>query len=67
MSNCKGNHALVEVLRVGYNDDMQKSVKWCATCGAVVVDGEFDGRTYPGKYLAMRLPTAAISAAGDPK
>ena len=52
---CKGNHTLIEILR----DEMVvgcRVVQWCNKCGAVVVDGECDGRIYPGKYSKMRLP-----------
>ena len=31
-------------------------VRWCRTCGAIVVDTDFDGRTNPGAILPMRFP-----------
>ena len=37
---------------VGY-----RVVRWCEKCGAIVIDGESDNRTYPGKYAEVRLPS----------
>lgn len=34
-------------------------VRWCKHCGAVVVDEDCDGRTYPGKIKQMQFPTLA--------
>jgi hypothetical protein len=31
-------------------------VRWCRDCGAVVVDAEGDGRTYPGNVMEMKFP-----------
>jgi hypothetical protein len=31
-------------------------VRWCVDCGAVVVDEDYDNRTNPGVYGAMRFP-----------
>jgi hypothetical protein len=32
-------------------------VRWCPVCGAIVVDGESDGRLYPGRLMNMRFPS----------
>ena len=53
---CKeGLHPLKEISRRcdGYVD---RVVRWCPDCGAIVVDMECDGRVYPGHYSKMKLP-----------
>lgn len=42
---------------MGWN--VTANVMWCKECGAVVVDGESDGRVSPGRYVAMRFPKIA--------
>ena len=55
---CDGrNHPLKEIYRSGYEDDIQDVVRWCPECGAIVVDGEIDGRTRPGGGAPMRFPS----------
>jgi ribosomal protein S27AE len=39
-------------------DVVERVVRWCARCGAVVVDGQSDDRLYPGHFIAMRRPEA---------
>lgn len=34
----------------------QDVVRWCTDCGAVVIDIDFDGRTYPGRVKEMQFP-----------
>ena len=48
---------MVEIYRVGSDHDVEDVVKWCTNCGAVVIDGEYDNRTAPGKVMKMRFPT----------
>lgn len=48
------NHPLIEIYRHGYEDSIQHVVRWCPECGAVVVDGELDGRVRPGVVMAMK-------------
>jgi hypothetical protein len=56
MKACKGGeHTLKTILSVG-NDMSQKVVRWCAYCGAIVVDMDYDGRTNPGAVLPMQFP-----------
>lgn len=53
--NCKnGKHPLIEMSRTsdGFTD---KVVRWCPQCGAIVIDMDSDGRTYPGRYMKMQL------------
>lgn len=35
--------------------DTYTVVRWCKTCGAVVVDTDCDGRTYAGKVRKMQF------------
>ena len=57
MSTCDGhNHALVEIQRVSEGFDIYRVVRWCQVCGAVVIDGEHDGRVAPGRIMPMRFP-----------
>lgn len=54
--NCQnGKHPLKEISRTsdGFTD---KVIRWCPTCGALVIDMESDGRVYPGRYQKMQLP-----------
>jgi hypothetical protein len=60
VKNCGGNHILTEIMRTGYKDDIQHVVRWCRECGAVVVDGELDGRVRPGAVMEMRFPANLI-------
>ncbi len=58
----KGSHDLQKVFESG--SDMESSVvRWCETCGSIVVDVDFDGRTNPGEVMRMRSPsiTKALS------
>lgn len=56
LDNCKkGNHSLIALSStdMGYNVD--KVVRWCKICGAIVIDGDSDGRTRAGYYREMEL------------
>jgi len=50
------NHNLVEVYRASEGYDIDNVVRWCKDCGAIVVDGEYDGRVRPGAVSAMMFP-----------
>ncbi|KKN82744.1 hypothetical protein LCGC14_0305680 [marine sediment metagenome] len=52
----KGNHELQEIVTYGELYDVYTVVRWCSVCGAIIVDKERDGRTYPGKGMKMKLP-----------
>lgn len=46
-------------LKIIYNNscvDSENVVRWCADCGAVVVDKDVDGRTHPGYVMKMKFP-----------
>lgn len=58
-NQCKeGRHPLRKLLTVAgvFTDSI---VRWCPECGAVVIDCEVDGRTYPGRRMPMKLPRMA--------
>jgi hypothetical protein len=58
MKVCDGNkHNLLEVYE-HYDDAMGGAVvRWCENCGAIVIDRDFDNKTFPGYYVAMKFPT----------
>lgn len=58
--HCTGTtHDLKSILRTnGGAPGVESVVRWCANCGAVVVDTDVDGRTQPGDVMAMRFPRA---------
>jgi ribosomal protein S27AE len=54
---CDGrNHPLCEIFRTKDAYEIYSVVNWCPDCGAVVVDGEHDGRVAPGRVMPMRFP-----------
>ena len=58
LEKCKaGNHPL-RIILTSKNDgfDTCSVVRWCSICGAVVIDTEHDGRTYPGRMMQMKIP-----------
>lgn len=60
---CDGhNHPLVEIHRSKDAYDVYTVVNWCPDCGAVVVDGEHDGRVAPGRVMPMRFPSIGRAA-----
>ena len=54
------NHPLVEIFRAGPDDGIQSVVRWCPDCGAVVVDGEIDGRVAAGRVMPMQHAKIAL-------
>lgn len=50
-----GNHDLIKIYETG-NDMSSEVVRWCRICGAIVIDGDFDGRTNPGQVMKMKYP-----------
>ena len=54
------DHQLIEIHRDRSRDGMADTVvRWCENCGAIVVDGEFDGRVHPGRYRSMTRPAVS--------
>ena len=57
LNNCrKGNHRLTEISRTSLGYDEERVVRWCPTCGAIVIDLEVDNRLFPGHYMKMKIP-----------
>jgi hypothetical protein len=52
----KREHSLIEIQSRHTGFDCYNVVRWCTTCGAVVVDGEIDNRVNPGQVMRMKLP-----------
>ena len=52
----QGLHPLIEITSIDMTYDCEKVIRWCPECGAIVVDMDCDGRTYPGHYRKMMLP-----------
>lgn len=58
MAKCDGTlHELETIRSFPTMYDSEAVVRWCRTCGAVVIDMDQDNRTYPGYYSKMRFPT----------
>jgi hypothetical protein len=57
--NCQGDHKLIEIFRAENPNGIEHVVRWCGDCGAIVVDGEMDGRVKPGAAMRLRLPVIA--------
>ena len=55
---CKNGQHELEVIYRHYTriDFVEEVVRWCRFCGAVVVDGDCDGRTNPGEIMPMKRP-----------
>jgi hypothetical protein len=51
----KHDHPLIVIYARGTEMD-ETVVRWCPTCGAVVIDTDFDGRTNPGAIMKMKFP-----------
>ena len=58
MSCTGGNHDLREIMTKPCYDapDAEYVVRWCAECGAIVIDVDVDERTAPGRCMKMCLP-----------
>lgn len=54
------NHPLIEIYRRHGSFDIDHVVRWCPDCGAVVIDGEHDGRIAPGKIVPMKFPKISL-------
>jgi hypothetical protein len=54
---CDGkNHDLIDIVEYDINSMSSKVLRWCSTCGAIVIDVDYDGRTNPGQVMKMRFP-----------
>ena len=54
-SQCKiGNHAFEEVFSVSTPALPTPTIRWCSTCGCIVIDYDVDGHIYePGGYMSV--------------
>lgn len=59
-----GTHELTEIHSVELGGGVSRVVRWCAKCGAVVVDTDFDGRVKPGDVVAMKHPEMSLTVGG---
>jgi predicted RNA-binding protein len=48
-------HSLIKIYSSG-NEMEEDVVRWCYECGAIVVDVDSDGRTFPGRVMEMKRP-----------
>jgi len=56
LTNCrKGKHNLIEICFMPEDHLSERVVRWCKTCGAVVVDIDCDGRVVPGWAVPMQF------------
>lgn len=58
--NTKGIHDLIVIYRSREFYGATDVVRWCTTCGSIVVDKDFDGRTNAGQIMKMKFPTLKI-------
>lgn len=55
---CDGHkHNLKVIVEYAITSHDSKVVRWCADCGAVVIDRDYDGRTNPGAVMSMQFPS----------
>jgi hypothetical protein len=47
---------LQEIYSEDFALDTRTVIKWCSTCGAVVIDEECDDRVYIGRVMKMQFP-----------
>lgn len=58
----KKPHVFAEIDRTNSGfKGIDRVVRWCINCGAVVVDNDVNGKTSPGDWAAMRLPQIALN------
>jgi len=58
----EGNHKLI-VIDSNTQDGMSSEViRWCQSCGAIVIDRESDGRLSPGYVMKMRFPKLVLDS-----
>ena len=54
----EGLHPL-QAIMVASDGFTDRVVRWRPECGAIVIDMDVDGRTYPGRHMPMKLPYMA--------
>lgn len=54
---CNSKHDLVIISEISDGTPgVTEVVRWCKNCGAIVIDADVDGRTYPGDIMKMAFP-----------
>lgn len=57
LETCKrGKHSFIKIQSTCIGQGEERVVRWCQYCGAIVVDLDVDGRTYPGYFAECLLP-----------
>lgn len=56
--DCSKDHDLRVIYIKRIDDMLVDVVRWCARCGAIVIDRELDGQVMPGAVMKMRFPTS---------
>lgn len=57
MEDCiKGNHDLETITILTHWDGSSQVVRWCKSCGGIVIDTDVDGRTFPGQTMPIKFP-----------
>lgn len=69
VSSQSGQHELTTIYTHSRSDQLSNVVRWCQSCGAVVVDVDQDGvtRSHPGRISTMLFPALAHNAAQEAK
>lgn len=59
--NCDGKNHSFKIIysRTFSSYDEFAIVRWCKDCGAVVVDIDMDGRTFPGAIRGIEFPNVS--------
>lgn len=60
-----GLHPLKVISIKASSYDVDQVIRWCPECGAIVIDADCDGRTFPGKVMEMKLPKLAIKSRAE--
>lgn len=57
LERCKrGEHQFIKMQSTLVGPGEERVIRWCQCCGAIVIDLDVDGRTYPGYFQECRIP-----------
>lgn len=61
-----GQHKLINIISQNSSaaPDAMLVVRWCKACGAIVIDTDVDGRTFPGDVMKMKFPDKSAAEIG---
>ena len=63
LEECRmGNHSLKVALRTSAAHLGERVVRWCQTCGSIVIDLDTDERIAPGYFQTMTSPRVMVVA-----